>query len=365
MTIKRSNFLFCFSILALCLIFLSIATPVLASQADSSNPVPKLAYYYIWFDPNSWQRAKIDYPLLGNYSSDDLTIMHQHILWAKAAGIDGFIVSWKSTEVLNRRLEQLAELAKQEDFKLVMIYQGLDFERDPLPANQVASDLDYFIQKYAEHPAFKLFEKPLLIWSGTWKFSKEDIEWVTQGRRDSLLILASERNRDGYLRLADIVDGNAYYWASVNPATFPGYLEKLSGMGEAIHQNGGIWIPSAAPGFDARLVGGTSLVERKGGETFLEELNTAMTSSPDAIGIISWNEFSENTHIEPSKNYGSLYLDLLSEINHLPPPEIGEFDSSEPAREFSNPISGSQIIALGGLAFSILAGLVVIARRRV
>ena len=54
-----------------------------------------------------------------------------------------------------------------------------------------------------------------------------------------------------------IVDGNAYYWSSVNPDTFPGYPEKLIEMGEAVHENMDIWIAPAAPGFDARLVGGT------------------------------------------------------------------------------------------------------------
>ena len=28
------------------------------------------AYYYIWFNVSSWERAKSDYPTLGRYSSD-------------------------------------------------------------------------------------------------------------------------------------------------------------------------------------------------------------------------------------------------------------------------------------------------------
>ena len=67
-------------------------------------PDPLFAYYYIWFNASSWNRAKIDYPLLGRYSSDDRGVMRAHVAWAKQAGIDGFIVSWKSTPVLNRRL---------------------------------------------------------------------------------------------------------------------------------------------------------------------------------------------------------------------------------------------------------------------
>ena len=123
----------------------------------------------------------------------------------------------------------------------------------------------------------------------------------------------SEKNVEGYQRLSEFVDGDAYYWSSVNPDSHSNYLDKLTAMGKAIHNNAGIWIAPAAPGFDARLVGGTSVVERKAGETLKTELNTALQSLPDAIGLISWNEFSENSHIEPSQAHGNLYLKVLAE----------------------------------------------------
>ena len=335
------------------------------SQAANSSPIPMLAYYYIWFDSNSWDRAKTDYPLAGRYTSDDRAVMRRQIQWAKAAGIEGFIVSWKSSDVLNRRLEQLVDLAEEENFKLVVIYQGLDFNRDPLAVEKVASDLDVFIQRFADRPAFQLFSKPLVIWSGTWKFSAEEIGQVTQSRRSKILLLASERTADDYNRLASLVDGNAYYWSSVNPETFPGYQAKLIDMGQAVHQNGGLWIAPAAPGFDARLVGGTSVVERKNGQTLRDEINAAQASSPDALGIISWNEFSENSQIEPSEVYGTKYLKILSDINHLPIQTFGEFDSSEPAGIFPEVLPGSRAMALGGLVITILAGAIIIARRQI
>jgi hypothetical protein len=337
--------------------------PVSANAAVKSSPVPVLAYYYIWYNVNSWDRAKTDYPLLGKYSSDDRAVMLQHILWAKAAGIDGFIVSWKSTDVLNRRLDQLATLAEQQNFKLAVIYEGLDFNRNPLPVSTVASDLDFFIQRYASQPAFQLFVKPMLIWSGTWKFTPEEVAQVTNTRRKALLILASERNLAGYNRLADLVDGDAYYWSSVNPETFSGYSAKLAGMSQDVHQHGGLWIPPAAPGFDARMVGGTSVVDRKNGDTFRTQINTAMGSSPDALGIISWNEFSENSYIEPSKAYGAQYLDILKEIDHAPAPTIAEFDSSDPVAVFPEVFRGSRSVALVGLAVISITGAIVIVRR--
>ena len=325
--------------------------------------IPVLAYYYIWFDVNSWNRAKTDYPLLGRYSSDDADVMRQHIQWAQAVGIDGFIVSWKSTEKLNRRLEQIMDLAEMEDFKLVIIYQGLDFERNPLPVEQVAADLEYFVDQYANHPVFNLFEKPVVIWSGTWKFSRDEIVSVTAGLQDYLLILASEKNIKGYQRLADVVDGDAYYWSSVNPDTFPGYAEKLTAMGEAVHANAGLWISPVAAAFDARLIGGTTVIERKDGETLQKQMDTALQSSPDAIGLISWNEFSENSHIEPSENYGHRYLDVLANINDVVMPAIGDLDSSEPSNILEE-MGASRVVALGIVLALAILGVVVIARRK-
>ncbi len=340
------------------------AIPVQADQKAENNPIPFLAYYYIWFDSNSWERAKTDFPVLGKYTSDDRAVMVQHIRWAKAAGIQGFIVSWKSTEALNRRLKQLSEVAEAEDFKLVIIYQGLDFNRDPLPVSRIATDMDEFIRLYADHPAFKLFAKPLIIWSGTWKFSEEDIDSVTKTRRESLLFLASEKNLAGYNRIANFVDGDAYYWSSVNPDTFPGYQDKLVGIATQVHKNGGISIPPAAPGFDARLVGGTSIVDRKDGETLRTQINTALTSSPDALGIISWNEFSENSQIEPSQKYGTQSLNIITEMNKLPAIQISDFDSSEPVGSFPEGFTGSRIAAIGGIAVLVIVGFVSLAFRQ-
>ena len=101
--------------------------------------------------------------------------------WAKRAGIDGFIVSWKSTPVLNRRLKRLAEVAAAERFKLLVIYQGLDFEREPLPAARGPRHR-FVRQALRAGPAFGVFEKPLVIWSGTSRFTRAEMASVTETR---------------------------------------------------------------------------------------------------------------------------------------------------------------------------------------
>lgn len=326
---------------------------------DASDPVPIMAYYYIWFDERSWQRAKSDFPVLGRYRSDDQEVLSQHVRWAKEAGIDGFIVSWKSTFQLDRNLEILMDVAAAEEFDLWIIYQGLDFDRQPLPIERIDADLEYFIERYADHPVFGMYDKPVIIWSGTWEFTPQEVDWIA-GYRDRLYILASERTLEGYERLAGSVDGNAYYWSSVDPYKDVAFDRKLADMGQAVHEDGGLWIAPAAPGFDARLIGGKRLVERHEGETLRRQMNAAFRSSPDAVGLISWNEFSENTHIEPSESYGARSLEVMADMRAGAAPQVLDFDSSAPG---TTDIGNSYpFLVLGGTFVAVIASMVVVIR---
>jgi hypothetical protein len=303
----------------------SAAGPSAAAGSHSTSaPVPAeplFAFFYQWFDPGSWNRAKIDYPAVGRYSSDDKSVMRGQIEQAKRAGIQGFIVSWKDSVVNTRRLHALADVAAQEHFSLAMIYQGLDFNRHPLPVAQVAADFKTFQTQFAANPVFyRLGGKALTIFSGTWEFSHDDVARVTRDVRARMLVLSTEKSVAGYQRIADVTDGDAYYWSSVNPQTNPTYVTKLTEMSQAIHADGKYWIAPFAPGFDARLVGGTKAVPRDDGATMRTEYNVAVKSSPDMLGLISWNEFSENTYVEPSLHYGKRFLDVLADLTHTVAP---------------------------------------------
>ena len=105
------------SLFALVTTGLLLASGFTANATAAERPIPVLAYYYIWYNPESWNRAKIDYPLLGRYSSDDTRVLEQHVKWAQYAGIDGFIVSWKHTPALDARLRKLVAIADRLNFK--------------------------------------------------------------------------------------------------------------------------------------------------------------------------------------------------------------------------------------------------------
>lgn len=329
------------------------------ASAAPPQPTPLLAYYYQWFNASSWNRAKIAYPLLGRYASGERSVMRQHIQWAKQVGIDGFIVSWKSTPTNDRRLRELARIARRQHFHLTIIYQGLDFQRQPLRVGRIRSDLEMFARRFAPDPVFHVLGRPLVIWSGTWRFSRAQVRSVTDRVRPQLTVLASEKDVTGYERLAGVVDGDAYYWSSADALTTPGYARKLRDMGRAVHRHHGLWIVPAAGGFDARLIGGTRVVPRRGGATLRRALDVASTAAPDAIGIISWNEFTENTYIEPSDRYGFQALRVVADVEHAHPPTVGDLDSS------SSPATGASygLPLLGGFAAVLLGGASLMGRR--
>src|SRR4051812_46276370 len=128
----------------------SAVPPGTPAPTGGSGHVPVYAYFYQWFERSSWLRAKIDHPLAGNYSSDDPHVLRQQVQQARAAGIDGFLTSWKDTPALDRRLQLLLSVAASEHFDVGVVYEALDFYRHPLPIATVRADITHLAREWAE-----------------------------------------------------------------------------------------------------------------------------------------------------------------------------------------------------------------------
>lgn len=337
------------------------AQPPAGVEAPAPAAVPMWAYYYIWFDPSSWDRAKSDTPLLGTYSSDERSVMRRHIELAQSAGIDGFLVSWKDVATLSERLERLAGVAREANFRLGIVYQGLDFARRPIETRQACADLETFAKTWSADPVFHLLgERPIVVWTGTDQFSTADIEECVAPVRNRLRVLASSRSVEEWERVSTVLEGSAYYWSSVDPRK-TWYPRKLAEMGDAVHADGGLWVAPAAPGFDARLIGGKTVVPRAGDRTLTRELEAAVSTSPDAIGLISWNEFSENSHVEPSERYGMSALRTLASFTGSGATLPVLDSSAPPPRPTASGVNGVAALIIMG---TLLGGLLVWTRWR-
>ncbi len=327
------------------------------------DEAPVLAHFYIWFHASAWNRAKTDYPAIGRYSSSQSSVMRTQVTQARAAGIDGFIVGWRSTDILNRRLATLHSVAADNDFKLAITYQAQDFNRNPLPVAQVRRDLEELAATYADDPVFHVLgPRPVVALSGTWHYSEEDLRSITEPVASRLAVLATEKNVAGYERVASTVDGELYYWSSGDPQETHGYQEKLLDMANAAREHCGIWVAPVIPGFDARQIGGRLVVDRRDGATLRSSWQAALATAPDLVGVISWNEFSENTHIEPSTAFGTRYLEVMRTLTGAPPAPAGELDSSAP-QQTGSPIPAAVTVAVA-LGFVLLVGVLGTLRRR-
>ena len=322
-----------------------------APTTTSAHPIPVYAYFYQWFTPSSWNRAKKDYPLAGRYDSDDMTVLEHQVQQARTAGIDGFLTSWKSTTALNTRLDRLVRVAHANQLDLGVVYEALDFARKPLPIATVRHDMLYLVQRWGKQLSSTYYGRPIIIWTGTDQFSLADIASVRDALGDSAYLLAAARSVAGYERVADLVDGEAYYWSSADP-TAPSTLAKLRSMSATVHAHKGLWFAPAASAFDGTTLGGSRVIDRRGGETLVKSLDNAYASQPDAVAVISWNEWSENTYIEPGETYGSQELkaltDYLSARGSGIPTPLTEADSSSGTSR-SAWSGGRALLLLGGI----------------
>ena len=186
----------------------------------------------------------------------------------------------------DRRLRLLMTIAEQEHFKLAMIYEGLDFDRHPLPPPQVAKRLQHFPRPFASDPVFfRLGGKPLTIWSGTWAFSHADVASVITSRpwqparpgdREERGRVSAGCRRHRRRRLLLVVGQ-------------PGHQHRLRRQARrdeprpstATASTGSRRSPRAStPAWSA----GTTVVPRHDGQTLRTEYATALRSSPDVLG---------------------------------------------------------------------------------
>ena len=109
------------------------------------------------------------------------------------------------------------------------------------------------------------------------------------------------------------LDGTSYYWSTQDPWNNSRAGSAVSDLASQVHADGKSWFAPFIAGYNKQLMGG-GCVQRKGTQTLtkLWQLNGA--TRPDGWFGISWNEFVENTYLEPSKRYGSTYLDALAAL---------------------------------------------------
>jgi hypothetical protein len=265
-----------------------------------------LAYYYAWWNPGDFSRTLYQAPTA--YSSDEAAVKQQHIQQAQAAGIDGFIVSWYGNgDRTDRNLAQLLDLGARTGFRVTIHFETPHF----WGADDVVAQLRAFYDNRANHPALVHYQgRPVIFFwragifdNSTWSAIRNQVDpghaaaWIADG--DNFNILAGDA--------WDGISPYAIAWSG-NPA---GQLPSWAAKAAAAAPDK-LYIPPVSPGCNDSAARSVTCVQDRGdGSYYQATWAGAMASNPGwAVTVSTFNEWMEATQIEPSVQYGDLYLQI-------------------------------------------------------
>ena len=296
------------ALLALCLAAIAVLLFIKHTQAQRAPLV--LAFYYDWFDENTWTPAKVPDLPAAKYVSRDPGAIARQIDQARNAGIDAFVVSWWG-----------AGNPTDDNFKLMLaqanaasFHAAVDFEvTSPFYHSKadVIKSLKYLLSTHAPNSTYLHADgKPVIFFWREQQYSVDDwrdIRNQVDPNHSSLWIAEGVKEQLPYLSVFDGFHLYSIAWAGDVAAE----LQKWSPRVHAYGDNK-IWVATTMPGNDDTRThrAGSYVRDRRNGDFYRETWNAAFSTSPDWIVITSWNEWVEGTMIEPSVTYGNLYLDI-------------------------------------------------------
>jgi Glycosyl hydrolase family 99 len=270
-------------ILLACALALSLAS----SSSVRANVTPRvLAFYYAWYDANTWNPGLISDMPAQPYNSSDPAAMTRQIQQAQSAGIDAFVVSWiGQNNPTDSNFKTMLGLAQSSGFAAT-----IDFEVEHFgtPA-QVVGALNYVRDAFMSQPAFLRDNgRPVLFFWREQNFSVGD--WANiraQVDPNHQQIWIAEGVDISYQQ---VFDGHHLYSIAWSPN--PGAT--LSDWSNRVRRAGSdkIWVATVMPGYDDTRTGRTNAFvrPRDGGNFYRTTWNAAINSRPDWVIITSFND---------------------------------------------------------------------------
>ncbi len=289
----------------------------LAPRAQSSSDPLVLAFYYTWFDENTWNYDQLSDLPAEPYVSRDRGVMGRHIDQAKSAGIDAFLVAWygPGENQTEPNLAALLEEAATRNFKIGILFETTSPFLGGTGA--ITGALQHALSVHANHPAFLrvdgrpviFFWRPTIYGVENWRAIRSQADpgygsvWIAEGVDTSYLA---------------VFDGHHLYSNTWNPPADLTYTnQKFAGRVNSARQSYGaykFWVATVMPGYnDVRIRPGSGFAkDREGGAYYERSWQAAIASTPDWVVITSFNEWPEGSYIEPSAAFGNQYLNLTA-----------------------------------------------------
>jgi glycosyltransferase involved in cell wall biosynthesis len=303
-------------------------------KSRSESKIQLGAHYYPWYvsgeniqhwNENAEFASVTDFPLGGAYSSTDPAVIRRHLSMAMDAGIDFFVINlqvtfrgFNPTEIAATR--KLFQIAEEEAYRLKLsVLLSFDAEEPAV----IRESIETIQEEFISSPVYHRFGRRPLIWyylngpfMGYFFFQNKQLVRLNQGLHP-MAAGALVYNKFLPRMMRTFFSG----WCVYSPLEIgpPKVRKTLWKKGyRDFHEDGGkIRLFSICPGYDDtriqsydRMHNRYRKVPRRGLKTYeeMQDFASRLQPVPDLVVITSFNEFHENTHIEPSKRLGSLYL---------------------------------------------------------
>jgi hypothetical protein len=295
---------------------LMTTTPMPLPHADDRRMV--LAFYYPWFadysDPHLADRPIDPRNVYDAAGVSDMTRQ------AKSHGVDGFVVSWMGQEHTGTGFD-LAMHAAEADGQSITGYLETKMATsttslgrpDPRVVRQWLTEL----LRRSSSPAFLRADGGPVVFVYT-------LDGLPLKKWQSILDAVDDEFQTTVHLVGDTLDpayksveyGVHRYAAMSSQSALTSWSRttSLNLRGDAVLDAGtrpGLFVGTVQPGFDdRRLRGGDNpVIDRDGGARYDKTWAAALAGSPDWVVVTSWNEWFEDTEIEPGVATGSGALD--------------------------------------------------------
>lgn len=296
------------------LIVMLLLSLIVSGTASAQTEARQVwAYYFGWWAASSWEDGRLIDKPAQPYSSMDAGVIGRQIDEAKSAGIDAFIMSWfgpKNGNMTHTVFNMLLDQAAARGFKAAVSVDLVDAGYYST-GSEVVESLRYLINERVNHPAYLRYAgKPVIYFYYQARYSAAD--WANiraQVDPNRQTIWVAEGTNTAFLPTFDGLYLFNTAWAGDPAAVASQWFAATRGAG------GWFYSPTVLPGWDESRMAGrpnpTSPQDRDNGSFLQASWNGAAASGAGVVLIVSWNEYFENSHIEPSQLHGTQALDTL------------------------------------------------------
>jgi hypothetical protein len=287
-------------------------------------------YYYAWYE-GDWLDSTVrgdDPPVAGQYrnsSHEDMDVLVGHMRQIRDAGIDFVSVSWWPGNDQGAVLAAAAEIG----VKVTFLYESLQranhkkfLTMEELPA--VLEDMKDVVDFMEEESWLRIDGRPVLMLYVTRNYRDPRMFDAIRDVLGDVFLVGDELfwklSKVEKVRRFDAATGyNMYHPGKFSGRTAEERSESFLLSSRAMMEENarlcreagvGFW-PVVMPGYDDSGVRPSEAhpsLSRLGGEFLKRSLDDALMFSPPCMMVTSFNEWYEDTQVEPAGSYGRSHL---------------------------------------------------------